>query len=261
MTPPIPPPTTPPWYSKYSNLPFDCTSCGKCCQTQGTVWMSPNDVSAAAALLRLSKETFITSYASHTVQQHDDTYNDDNHYHNNNNYTWVRLANHPQNDHCVFLTPDNQCQIYNARPTQCSTYPFWTDILASKSTWNDQVRLPDYENDDSPIPYWTAELGGCEGMKLIPPIQYPTNCTTNVGVDTMIVHAKLKQYQQDEDQFPTKWKVIRRKNNSESCWDDNDDDNDDGSTIMVRSPIHGPTEHHSLFLLGFHRNNEKGNRK
>ena len=33
---------------------------------------------------------------------------------------------------------DNGCTAYEARPVQCSTYPFWTSILCSESAWNEE---------------------------------------------------------------------------------------------------------------------------
>jgi Fe-S-cluster containining protein len=35
---------------------------------------------------------------------------------------------------CVFFK-DKQCSIYEVRPTQCRTYPFWKQNLASPQDW------------------------------------------------------------------------------------------------------------------------------
>lgn len=42
---------------------------------------------------------------------------------------------------CVFLDRTSKpgvalCKVYLARPTQCSTWPFWTDNLRSKAAWS-----------------------------------------------------------------------------------------------------------------------------
>ena len=43
---------------------------------------------------------------------------------------------------CVFLdrvtVPGKAlCSLYEARPTQCRTWPFWPELLESEKTWND----------------------------------------------------------------------------------------------------------------------------
>ncbi len=39
-----------------------------------------------------------------------------------------------ENDHCVFLE-NGQCLIYEVRPVQCRTYPFWPENLKNKYSW------------------------------------------------------------------------------------------------------------------------------
>ena len=45
-----------------------------------------------------------------------------------------------EKEHCVFLE-DHKCNIYDVRPIQCRTYPFWSENLKSKSRW----QLPRHE--------------------------------------------------------------------------------------------------------------------
>jgi len=95
---------------------------------------------------------------------------------------------------CVFLDPFGQCSIYDVRPVQCRTYPFWPSLLESKEDWDNEAVLP----DDAPLErssaspesglggissdngsssnssgysaaaaanrYWSLEEGGCEGI-------------------------------------------------------------------------------------------------
>jgi Fe-S-cluster containining protein len=35
---------------------------------------------------------------------------------------------------CCFLV-DNRCSVYEDRPAQCRTYPFWSLLLASPESW------------------------------------------------------------------------------------------------------------------------------
>jgi len=157
----------PAWLKDQQFLPFACTGCGKCCQTEGSVYMSPPEIQNAADLLRVSVKSFIQQYASHTISGGDQT--------------WIRLREQ-QNDvenadkaltssSCVFLDLETKyCQIYEARPTQCSTYPFWPSIMMSPGTWNGECRSRDdvvensREGRASSLPAWSPEAGGCEGM-------------------------------------------------------------------------------------------------
>ena len=47
---------------------------------------------------------------------------------------WRRLTSSANG--CTFLTREGGCGVYEDRPTQCRTYPFWQLPLASPATWN-----------------------------------------------------------------------------------------------------------------------------
>ena len=173
--------------NRISNFPFECTSCGKCCRTIGNVYMSPEEIMAASNYLNLTSVEFIKTYASHTFGTFDtvtdseedgiksNAFNNDG---TDKEVPWILLANKENKDNaqredpaCIFLDLDtNHCQIYAARPIQCSTYPFWTRIMDSESLWNDEIRRRDDDDtydDWFPFPPWTPESGGCEGMRPI----------------------------------------------------------------------------------------------
>jgi len=42
-----------------------------------------------------------------------------------------------ESDDCLFLK-DNKCSIYEGRPTQCRTWPFWPEVMNAKS-WKGEV--------------------------------------------------------------------------------------------------------------------------
>ena len=58
--------------------------------------------------------------------------------------------------------------IYDVRPVQCSTYPFWPSLLKNKQSWEEESVLPDDidirvgTNDR----HWSSEMGGCEGIRI-----------------------------------------------------------------------------------------------
>ena len=61
---------------------------------------------------------------------------------------------------CVFLSKEGQCGIYEARPIQCSTYPWWPSLLESEEAWEDEAVVPDDQEGE----HWNEEDGGCEGI-------------------------------------------------------------------------------------------------
>lgn len=165
------------WYNKMPNnqsLPFDCTGCGKCCQTKGDVYLNQNETNNAAKLLNISNDEFKRKFSSREIKS---KVRNDEH--------WIVLKQKEDSNGlqgCVFLDEETKsCSIYDARPLQCSTYPFWPSIMKSVDAWNGEVVSADCRDDDiddevvsdmndnrvSIENKWTSEGGGCEGMQKI----------------------------------------------------------------------------------------------
>jgi Fe-S-cluster containining protein len=176
------------------SLPFACTSCGKCCRTKGAVYLSPQELQEAATLRQLSPFDFTQQYASHTLGplDFDET------------STWIRLRE--EEGSCVFLDDNlQQCTIYQARPVQCRTYPFWPTILQSSTSWNDECRRND-DDTDNPLPQWTRVDGGCEGMKLLSDDTFIAGQGDELGeeerVPVLEAYHQLQQYVLSDRRFP-----------------------------------------------------------
>jgi uncharacterized protein len=114
------PPTRPsrrPWYAE--GLQFECRpDCGHCCTRHGDydyVYLDPGDVARLAGHLGLGMREF---RALHTRK-------DDGH-------TILRM----DGPACPFLE-GARCGVYDARPTQCRTFPFWPENLASRRRWEE----------------------------------------------------------------------------------------------------------------------------
>ena len=41
---------------------------------------------------------------------------------------------------CIFLGKDNGCKVYEARPVQCRTYPFWPEVVNSRTSWTREAK-------------------------------------------------------------------------------------------------------------------------
>lgn len=103
-----------PWYGH--GVHFECTGCGQCCAgTPGYVWVTVEEIEAIADHLQLSVEEFSAQYIRVVEGR------------------FSLKENLPHYD-CVFLK-DKKCSIYDLRPTQCRTFPFWASILESEEAW------------------------------------------------------------------------------------------------------------------------------
>ena len=95
-------------------LHFECTGCGECCKLGGGfVYPTLEDVGFAAKHLELSVNKFTETY----MDLHEGQYVFKN-----------------DGDNCIFYG-ENGCTIYEARPTQCRTFPFWKANLKSQYRW------------------------------------------------------------------------------------------------------------------------------
>jgi Fe-S-cluster containining protein len=88
-----------------------CKNCaGKCCTGEpGNIWVNKEEIKNIAVFLDLSSEKFVKYYLSKI------------HY----RYSLKELK--IRGDYkCVFFDDkNNKCSIYEVRPAQCRTFPFW----------------------------------------------------------------------------------------------------------------------------------------
>ena len=142
-----------PWYE--NGLEFSCTGCGKCCRVDGDVWLAPEEVTSVMKHLGYNEvDEFRRKYIRGEISPED----------GDHTQSWMCLKRNE--GACVFLDPLGKCGIYDVRPVQCSTYPFWPSLLESEDDWIDESVLPDDVPLDNSLGdrYWSSELGGCEGI-------------------------------------------------------------------------------------------------
>ena len=106
-----------PWYAE--GLRFACQpDCGKCCTRHGTydyVYLEPDDVHRLAAHFDMPVEAFRAQW----------TKRDDGH-------TILKM----DGPACPFLR-GTFCTVYEARPGQCGSFPFWPENLRSRESWEE----------------------------------------------------------------------------------------------------------------------------
>jgi hypothetical protein len=104
-----------PWYS--DGLRFQCTQCGDCCSgAPGFVWVTNEEIQWLADELQISTEEFEKVYVRQVGIRRS-------------------LREFPNGDCVFFDTEKRNCQVYNARPKQCRTWPFWDSNLKSPDAW------------------------------------------------------------------------------------------------------------------------------
>lgn len=149
--------------------------------------MSPEEIQNAAQLVDLEPFDFVQKYASHTYGPCGDF---------DETSTWIRLRE--DGEACVFLAEDGKlCTIYEARPVQCRTYPFWPKVMNYRESWDKECRRMD--NDvDNPLPPWTPADGGCEGMQTSDTLDNGDK----EGVNVREAYRQLLQYVISDKRFP-----------------------------------------------------------
>jgi Fe-S-cluster containining protein len=106
------------WYD--DGLQFTCTQCGNCCTgASGFVWFNDTELEAMAEHLDITTEEFMLGYARQL-----------------NTRKSLKEIKRGRKYDCVFLATDPKtgksgCSIYPVRPTQCRSWPFWSDTVES----------------------------------------------------------------------------------------------------------------------------------
>ena len=103
------------WYK--DGLQFSCSGCGDCCTgSPGYVWVNQAEIDAMAVRVGLSTEEFEDHYTRKIGAR--------------------RSLKEFSNGDCVFFDHDTRhCEVYDLRPRQCRTWPFWASNLKSPEAW------------------------------------------------------------------------------------------------------------------------------
>lgn len=106
-----------------AGLKFSCMQCSACCRFDpGFVFLSENDLSRLLKWSQMPKEAFLHVYCRWVK---------------NGAFEYLCLKEKSNYD-CI-LWKDG-CTAYEARPIQCSTFPFWDYLIANVNNWNNAAR-------------------------------------------------------------------------------------------------------------------------
>ena len=121
-------------------LYFGCQRCSFCCgHSPGFVYLSLRDLAALRTHLNMSVTAFVQKYCRWA-----DYYEGEQ----------VLALLEKKNYDCILW--ENGCSCYEARPVQCSTYPFWSWMVKDKEMWEECARdCPGMNNKNGKL--WTYE--------------------------------------------------------------------------------------------------------
>jgi uncharacterized protein len=104
----------------HESVRFTCQrGCINCCDQQGFVYLTEDDVKRIAKFTGMTQRAFEAKYIYRTRQQ--------------------RRFRKPRDKQCPFLV-DHGCSIHPAKPTQCRTFPFWPELVEHPKEWNRTAR-------------------------------------------------------------------------------------------------------------------------
>ena len=104
-----------PWYK--DGLQFTCSGCGDCCSgAPGFVWVNKEEIAAIAKCVDMEIDAFEKKYVREVGVR--------------------KSLIEKKNYDCIFLdSKTRKCQVYEARPRQCKTWPFWDSTVRTPEDW------------------------------------------------------------------------------------------------------------------------------
>lgn len=107
-----------PWFEE--GLKFSCRRCGDCCTGDpGYVFLRRGEAKIMAEFLKMPLKEFRESYTRKVGGK-------------------TSLIEE-KDGRCTFLGDDG-CRLYDSRPVQCRTFPFWLWVIARRENWNETAR-------------------------------------------------------------------------------------------------------------------------
>ena len=121
-----------PWWM--DGVPFSCQeNCGKCCdEPGGIVYLSPKDALALSSRHGMDIFDWLHRDCRQTLDGR-----------------WV-LKSDSYTDICIYLDDAKKCTVYDSRPSQCRSFPFWAENVRSQKSWNQTVNsCPGLESEQA----------------------------------------------------------------------------------------------------------------
>ena len=100
---------------------FECQGSSNCCvsrESYGYVYLSNKDILRLSKFTKLKYDDFIKLYCDKTDG-------------------FTHFKEKKKKSKCIFLDK-KKCSVYEARPIQCRTWPFWKENMNTKK-WNKEI--------------------------------------------------------------------------------------------------------------------------
>lgn len=113
-----------------TGLRFSCTMCGNCCSgPEGYVLVTDEEIAALARRLGMSVAEFTKKHTHVTSEGRS-----------------LKEKRSEKGLDCEFLDRETipgkaVCGVYEDRPLQCRTWPFWPSVVKSRQTWERAKRV------------------------------------------------------------------------------------------------------------------------
>ena len=121
-----------PWWM--DGIKFSCqTDCGKCCdEPGGIVYLKPSDAERLASHQEIDIREWLERDCETTIDGR------------------FILKSDESTEICIYLDENKQCKVYEARPAQCRSFPFWSENLRSDKSWRKTVDFcPGLQDEDA----------------------------------------------------------------------------------------------------------------
>jgi hypothetical protein len=104
-----------PWFK--DGLQFQCSQCGNCCTgAPGFVWVNGAEIQALATRYGMAVADFEARYVRKVGVR-------------------KSLVEYSNGDCVFFNNQSRKCTVYEDRPRQCRTWPFWDSNIRTPEAW------------------------------------------------------------------------------------------------------------------------------
>lgn len=105
------------WWSH--GLYFECLGCGRCCRGEpGGIFLLKETEALMASRLGLDIGSFRLRFVT-------------------GRWRYPSLKERSCDGACLLLGDEQRCSMYDCRPVQCRTWPFWPEVLESVESWEE----------------------------------------------------------------------------------------------------------------------------
>lgn len=109
------------WYK--DGLRFGCRQCGACCTgEEGFVWVTRSEIRDLAKAYGISADEYEAAFVRNIGRK-------------------KSLKEFPNGDCVMFNSKIRGCLVYEHRPVQCRTWPFWEDNIDSPNSWKKTAKF------------------------------------------------------------------------------------------------------------------------